>query len=172
MDDQKTAYLELYKEQCTHGRHIESQRQTMASMLLVFAGGLLAADATLRFSIFTFPLSLGVCLLACAGYRLITIFGNKWDETRKRRDDYRMKLLAIETERDQTNGTPDSHGTASHGMLRRGWRTIFVFTGIVGILALAITFAQICLKERACPAPEQPLSLAAQLADCGARSTK
>lgn len=65
-DYEFTTMLELYKEHCAHGRHLESQRSTVASMFLTASGILLSVAGALKLSLASLPLA--ICVVGLAYY--------------------------------------------------------------------------------------------------------
>lgn len=53
--------IELYKENCVHGRHIEAQRSVVATMFLTSSGILLSIIGALKFK--PESLLLAVCVI-------------------------------------------------------------------------------------------------------------
>ena len=133
-DDKETltACLELYKEQCTHGRHTEAQRQLVATFLFTAAGALVAVMGTLHFSIHCLPIAILLFCLGVFGYHFVRIYEIKWTETSERRNDYRTKIQKI------LPGTEPTGANATHGTLRQFWRRAFIGVWIVGVVCFLI----------------------------------
>src|SRR5208283_593598 len=111
---------------------IEQQRQQVTVILAGGAGVLLTGIATLRFSIVSAPLALIVVAIGIFGWLFLEIFETKWEETKARRNFYRLKIEAI--------ANLDSPLVeSSPGRLRKAWRLIFAGFMLAGLISLIIT---------------------------------
>lgn len=126
-----SALLQLYKEQCDHGRHIETQRQLVSALLLTASGGSLGywflnAD---HFRIWVLPSC--AIILGLLGIAFNRAYVVKWDEAGVRREDYRKLIEAagaifrVERERKR----------ARYSRLRTYWYLIFALVITAGIAA-------------------------------------
>ena len=88
--------VELYKEQCAHGRHTETQRHAASSMFLTAAGALIAVIGAMKFTWQAAPLAVCVVFLGVYAHRFIGVYERKWDELSYRRNHYR-ELMQSET---------------------------------------------------------------------------
>jgi hypothetical protein len=127
------ALLELYKEQCTHGRHIESQRQEITAILFTLAAALITLMGVLNFTFYSFPIGFLLFLVGALGWRFMQRYVEKWNETDKRRTFYRKKIesLALISCTGVTN---------SPGRLRTLWKLIFAAIMVIGVFCTAFVF--------------------------------
>ncbi|VWX51181.1 hypothetical protein [Novosphingobium sp. 9U] len=129
---------DLYKEQCTHGRHTEAQRQFMAGTLLILSGILLSMIAALHFDITAMPIALTLVALALCAKKCIAVFEMKREELTARRDHYRFEAEKI-------TGT-EVFAPAANGRnmqrLSNQWNKLFNFVLVLGILLTLIIAAQ------------------------------
>src|SRR5881296_1940709 len=89
------ALLEFYKEQCSHGRHTEAQREAVSRLLLTAAAALFAVMGTLNFSILSAPVALLFFALGILGRRFMRIYEEKWKEAEYRRNHYRTEIERV-----------------------------------------------------------------------------
>jgi hypothetical protein len=164
------ALIEFYKEQCEHGRHTESQRQQVSTLLLSITTALIGLMGALKFSPSCLPLALSLILVGVFGWFFMGKYELKWEETKARRKFYREEIQAKAevpdpaTPRSQTSrepGTDDDKtetksgketksegkeskskgkGTKSEGTLRKYWKRIFI-----GVVGLGVIFTAIVI---------------------------
>jgi hypothetical protein len=133
------ALLELYKEQCTHGRHTESQRHLVTAMFLTASGALLTIVSYNKFETWVWPLAGSVCVLGLIGMGFAHVFEIKWEESGLRRNHYRKQvesLTGIDTydpDEKPPKKKPSKHRFARH---RYFWRLTFVFVISAGAVAV------------------------------------
>lgn len=129
---------ELYKEQCAHGRHTETQRHAASAMFLAFAGALMAVIGAMKFAWQAAPLA--VCLIFLGSYarRFIGVYERKWDELSFRRAHYR-KLMQGETGLQPIDETIDP-AARNRGLprLRDYWKQTFRGVSIAGFACLLV----------------------------------
>lgn len=138
--------LELYKEQCSHGRHTEGQRHLVSAMFLTAAGVLLTVASTNKFSLEMWPICVSVSTLGLLGLMFSRVYEIKWDETGVRRHYYREQL------EDLTGILPIPLGFVPRSSplakapkkkpfarLRIYWRLTFLFVIVVGLLATTLS---------------------------------
>lgn len=145
---QVQALLELYKEQCSHGRHTEAQRHLVTAMFLTAAGALLTIVSFNHFARWTWPLAACVCVLGLLGLGFARVFEIKWNELSRRRNYYREQvedLAGIEAMPEdyvprhlKADELPPKH---KFSRLRVYWRLTFVFVIGAGLLALGYSLA-------------------------------
>jgi hypothetical protein len=131
--------LEFYKEQCSHGRHIESQRQAACTLLLTAGGALIALMGTLKFSIHCAPIACLLFALGWFGKRFVQVYELKWEESSERRNYYRE---AIET----VTGISNPQVARAPGTLRKFWRGTFDGLIFTGVLCLLIVIAVVWVR--------------------------
>lgn len=145
-DDEKarlTAVTALYNEQCAHGRHTETQRATLTTILLSAAGVLVGLIGTLKFSIHCIPVTFALISTGLLGRRFVEIYEQKWEETSDRRNFYRGEMETI-----GRFGTPTVVPNSSKKQLRRLWRHAFSGVVIFGIACLVLTIALSMMRTR------------------------
>jgi hypothetical protein len=138
------ALINFYNEQCTHGRHTESQRQGITTILAGAAAGLIGLMGTLKFSLYSLPFAILIILIGVFGWQFMQIYHYKWEELSTRRDSYRKEIES------EANIAPVGGG-ASKGRLRKLWKATFL-----GIILFGITCAGIVLVQakRGGPSPD------------------
>ena len=152
--------IEFYKEQCTHGRHTETQRQAAGALLLAAAGGLIAIMGTLRFSIHCFPLAFLVVGLGIFGWLFMRVFEDKWTGTEERRNHYRKDVERI------AEILPPEVAGSSHS-LRRFWRGTFHAVTVTGIVCLFIVSSVAWVRYIREPSRSFPEAILKQIATAG-----
>jgi hypothetical protein len=66
-----TALIELYKENTAHGRHTESQRQLVTTILVTFVGAILGLLGTRSFDIYLLPLAVFIIPVGVFGKAIV-----------------------------------------------------------------------------------------------------
>lgn len=147
MDDKRQILWGMYQEHCTQGRHHESQRSTVTSILLsVSAGGL--ALVSLDKQVTTGDIPIGLLLIG------IGIFGAVFSA--KLYERFRMHMKRARQYRDALEATiPDSDlkklkrkadarhredETLSNLPLNRLWICINLLVAILGVVVLVLAF--------------------------------
>jgi len=138
--DRLGTLIELYKEQCSHGRHTEAQRQAAGTLLLTAGGALIALMGALQFSIHCAPIAGLLLGLGVFGKRFMGVFEKKWEETSGRRDFYRTEIERI-------TGTPTPNVTSSKGLLRAFWKRTFDAVVITGIVCLLLVGTVVSVRS-------------------------
>lgn len=134
--------IELYKEHCAHGRHIESQRSAVASMFLTATGILLSVIGALEFGPGSLPLAASVIGLAYFAKKFVATYAAKWDETGQRRRHYRAQM-------EQISGAAQGPPASSGGTLRRHWERTFDIVLAIGLVVTLIIVAKAISTYRA-----------------------
>lgn len=137
------ALLDLYKEQCSHGRHTESQRHLVTAMVLTAAGALLAVVSSNGFQPWAWPLAACVALLGLLGLGFARVYEIKWDEAGRRRNYYREQLqdlagIASMPKDYVPRNLPEKQKPRKHrfSRLRDYWRITFLFVTFAGLIAI------------------------------------
>ena len=130
-----STYLEFYKEHCTHGRHTETQRQTVTTFLFAAAGGLVALMGALHFSIQCLPIALLLFSLGVFGSKFVKVYEIKWDETAAKRRLYRQKILSLLEEGDCGSSASAKTTTVR---LRTYWRRAFMGVWIASLVCIVL----------------------------------
>lgn len=162
-DHEFITLLELYKENCTHGRHIESQRSAVSSMFLTAAGVLLSVVGALKLAPGTLPLAICVIGLAYFAKRFVKMYSLTYHETSRRRRHYRERMEEI-------SGAEHCPPLISGVTLRHHWAGTFDLVLLIGtVVSLAVliktaTTYQVCMLGNG-----QDSILLALLADCAPR---
>jgi hypothetical protein len=129
-DHEFSALLEIYKEHCAHGRHLETQRSAVASMFLAASGVLLSVAGALDFKLASLPLAVCVIGMAYFAKQFISVYAEKWDETCERRRYYREQM-------EELSGAERGNFVKSSRRLRRYWEWTFNAILVIGTV---ITF--------------------------------
>ena len=139
-----TAVTALYNEQCAHGRHTETQRSALTTILLSASGVLVALMGTLKFSIHCIPVAFALISTGLLGRRFVDIYEKKWIETGDRRNFYRDEMQ-------RTGGFgPPKDSNSTKGQLRKLWRNAFSGVVIFGIACLVLIIALSVMRIRHC----------------------
>lgn len=124
-DHEFAALLEMYKEHCAHGRHLETQRSAVASMFLTASGVLLSVAGALEFKLASLPLAACVVGMAYFAKQFISVYAEKWDETCERRRYYREQM-------EELSGAKRGQFSKGSRRLRRYWVWTFNAVLVVG----------------------------------------
>jgi hypothetical protein len=128
LSEEKTVdvLIELYNEQCEHGRHIEKQRQEVTNLLLTLSGALIALMGILKLTKYCFPLAGFLILIGVLGWLFMRAFERKWDESGERRNFYRRQIEQLT--QIETPPPPQNRKT-----LRKLWEGISILVIVIGV---------------------------------------
>lgn len=124
---------ELYKEQCAHGRHTETQRQAVSSIFITFFGVFISVIGARNFALSTLPLALCIVALGYYAQQFLKVYEQRWDELSHRRTHYRREMQVL------TGVSSIKEGVKKpRPRLRNYWRMTFLVMSIIGAMLSAI----------------------------------
>jgi len=140
-----TTLVELYKEQCDHGRHTESQRQEATNLLILLTTALLALMGVLHFSKYPSLLfSMLIILFGLLGYFFMRAFERKWDESADRRNFYRKHIENL-ANFDPNNPKPHPNiepppSPENRKTLRKFWKGVSLSIIVLGVISGIVAY--------------------------------
>jgi len=139
--------IEVYKEQCTHGRHHEAQRTAMSNLILIAATGIIAfVTFDDKLNLFDLPIALFLVILGLFGALFSVKFGERFKHHSSRSREIRNQLDENISEllktADQKHDSLNKHSVWIKKLnITRYWVLLHMLISAIGIvLSLLIIF--------------------------------
>jgi hypothetical protein len=138
-------FLELYKEQTTHARHTEQQRQQMTQLILATGAALLGAMAALRFSIYCLPLAAAMIRLGSFGSGFTRTYSDRLDGHTSRARELR-KAADSEVAAGAAQRIFDENPVVKSDRIRTYWYGLNRAIQFLGIVCLALNLVAVVIR--------------------------
>ena len=130
-------FMELYKEQTSQSRHIETQRQQVTQLILTVTTALLGVMAALKFSIYCLPLAAALIYLGGFGRRFTLTYVERFDGHMNRARALR-KAIDQEVASGGAQSIFDDNPVTRKARLRDFWLRFHVAVQILGAICLIL----------------------------------